>query len=178
MSIVPVYARSGENTDIQPWGSDPLGHGWSSWNSFCPFRHGRWMEPSEAFPQWDHSASSLFSKDAHAMANTHIDWWESADAHIIEADLPGVSKDEVEVLVENGSVLQISGRSRNRATPPGGEFRCRRGERCKVGYLKRIRIPHDANTHQLKAELENGVLTVTIPKFSSSDEVRIVEIQE
>lgn len=185
MAIVPVFRRGEEGTELQTWRNEPEPEGLSLWDSFFgrgslfdPFLFGRLMDNSlDAFPLWDYTPTSLFSKDAQAVANTHVDWWESSDAHIIQADLPGATKDDVEIIVENGRVLQISGRSRMAVPPSGG--RCRRGERSRVGYLRRLRLPSNVDAEQLKAEMENGVLTVTIPKNAQEQpELRIVEIQE
>ncbi|KAH9327347.1 hypothetical protein KI387_007525, partial [Taxus chinensis] len=173
MAIVPVYRRGGHS--LQPWNEEGL----SLLDSlFDPFTFGG-MLTRDPFPLWDYSLSSLFSKDAQAVANTHVDWWESVDAHILQVDLPGVTKEEVEIVVENGRVLQVSGRRRKKAEAE--EMMWRIGERSRVGYLRRLRLPANADVHQLKAELENGVLTITIPKLSSSSpshQVRIVEIEE
>eukprot|EP01018_Ginkgo_biloba_P021113 Gb_25774 [translate_table: standard] len=178
MAIVPVF-RKGQDTELQTW-REPLDEDFGFLDSFFgrgslfdPLLFGNFMDP---FPLWDYNPSSLYAKDAQAAANTHVDWWESSDAHIIQADLPGVTKEDVEILVENGRVLQISGRSKKGQAFSGT---CRRGERSKVGYLRRLKLPSNADAAQLKAEVENGVLTVTIPKkLGASDDLRIVEIQE
>uniref|UniRef100_A0A0D6R0A5 SHSP domain-containing protein n=1 Tax=Araucaria cunninghamii TaxID=56994 RepID=A0A0D6R0A5_ARACU len=189
MAIVPVFRRGGEgDMDIVPWNADPLEEGGSLVDSFFrrgslfdPFVFGsRFLDPFEAFPLWDYTPSSLYAKDAEAVAHTYVDWWESADAHIIQVDLPGATKDGVEVLVENGRVLQISGRSK-RVEPPGGGRR-RRGERSRAGYFRRLSLPANVDAQQLKAEMDNGVLTITIPKLSASTEesaeYRVVEVED
>lgn len=167
MAIVPVFRRGSEGQDIAEWNN----HASSLWDSFFPrgtlFDPLALMDSFEPFPLWNYTPSSLFSKDAEAVRKTHVDWWESSDAHIIQANLPGVTKEDVEVLVENGRVLQIRGRSRNYS---------------RAGYLSRLCLPENVDPQQLTAELQDGVLTVTIPKLSSaspaSEEVRVVEIEE
>ncbi|GFY94195.1 HSP20-like chaperones superfamily protein [Actinidia rufa] len=46
-------------------------------------------------------------RETAAIANVRIDWKETPEAHINQADLPGLSKEEVKV--EDGRILQISG---------------------------------------------------------------------
>ncbi|VVA33352.1 PREDICTED: 17 [Prunus dulcis] len=47
--------------------------------------------------------------ETSAVANAHVDWRETDNAHIFVADLPGVKKEDVKVHVEDGNMLQISG---------------------------------------------------------------------
>ena len=104
------------------------------------------------------SASSSDSETA-AFANARIDWKETPEAHVFKADLPGVKKEEVKVEVEDGNVLVIS------------------GERSSGKFLRRFRLPENAKTDQVNAGLENGVLTVTVPKAEvKKPEVKTIEI--
>nr|KAJ0221275.1 hypothetical protein LSAT_V11C200050710 [Lactuca sativa] len=48
------------------------------------------------------------SHETEAIANARIDRKEMPGAHIFKADLPGLKKEEVEVEVEEGRLLQIS----------------------------------------------------------------------
>ena len=65
-------------------------------NIFDPFSLDIW-DPSD------------LGKETSAFVNTRIDWKETPEAHVFKADLPGLKKEEVEVEVEEGKVLQISG---------------------------------------------------------------------
>ncbi|URD96846.1 Hsp20/alpha crystallin family [Musa troglodytarum] len=83
----------------------------------------------------------------------HMDWKETPDAHVFITDLPGVRKEEVNVEVEEEKVLKISGRRVKH-----------RVERSTHKFFRTVRLPHDTITDGMKAKLENGVLTVTVPK--------------
>ncbi|KAG8058013.1 hypothetical protein GUJ93_ZPchr0002g24131 [Zizania palustris] len=91
-----------------------------------------------------------------------MDWKETPTAHVFMADLPGVRRDEVRVEVEEEKVLKISGQ-RARAAEDKGD-RWHRVERSSERFVRTVRLPPNANTDGVQAALENGVLTITIPK--------------
>ncbi|MFS8012887.1 putative small heat shock protein HSP20 [Helianthus anomalus] len=102
------------------------------------------------------------SRETTAIANTRIDWKETPEAHVFKADLPGLKKEEVKVEVEEGRVLQISG-ERSRENEEKND-KWHRVERSSGKFLRRFRLPENAKMDQVKAAMENGVLTVTVPK--------------
>ena len=114
-------------------------------------------------------------RDTAAFANARIDWKETPEAHVFKADLPGVKKEEVKVEVEDGNVLVISGeRSREKEDK---NDKWHRVERSSGKFLRRFRLPGNAKTEEVKAGLENGVLTVTVPKAEvKKPEVKAIEI--
>uniref|UniRef100_A0A0D9Z548 Uncharacterized protein n=1 Tax=Oryza glumipatula TaxID=40148 RepID=A0A0D9Z548_9ORYZ len=118
-------------------------------NVFDPFSLDLW-DPFDGFP-FGSGSGSLFPRansDAAASAGARIDWKETPEAHVFKADVPGLKKEEVKVEVEDGNVLQIS------------------GERIKEQEEKtdKFRLPENTKPEQIKASMENGVLTVTVPK--------------
>ena len=64
--------------------------------------------------------------------------------------------------LEEGRVLQISGeRSREKEEK---NDKWHRVERSSGKFLRRFRLPENAKVDEVKAAMENGVLTVTVPK--------------
>ncbi|XP_057859987.1 17.8 kDa class I heat shock protein [Cryptomeria japonica] len=124
-------------------------------NVFDPFSLDVW-DPVGAFN------SSEFARDAAAVANTQIDWKETADAHIFKADLPGLKKEEVKIEMEDGRILQISGERSKEEEKKNEKYH--RVERSRGKFLRRFRLPENAKVEEVKAAMENGVLTVTVPK--------------
>ncbi|KAI3879375.1 hypothetical protein MKX03_009350 [Papaver bracteatum] len=137
-------------------------------NVFDPFSLDIW-DPFQGFPFSDSSSSALsfparseISKETSQLANTRIDWKEIPEAHIFRADLPGIKREEVKVEVEEGRVLQISGeRSREKEEK---NDKWHRVERSSGKFLRRFRLPENAKVDEVKASMENGVLTVNVPK--------------
>ena len=91
-----------------------------------------------------------------------LDLYETNAAFILEADLPGVKKQEVSVAVEKGDLVLQGQRSFERVTT-AENFHCR--ERRAGHFVRRLRLPASVNQGQIRAEFRNGVLRVTLPKL-------------
>jgi HSP20 family protein len=136
-------------------------------NVFDPFSLDLW-DPFEGFPFGSGTSRSLvpsfprISSETAAFAGARIDWKETPEAHVFKADVPGLKKEEVKVEVEDGNVLQISG-ERSKEHEEKND-RWHRVERSSGKFLRRFRQTENAQTEQIKASMENGVLTVTVPK--------------
>ncbi|KAJ1277691.1 hypothetical protein BS78_04G023000 [Paspalum vaginatum] len=98
----------------------------------------------------------------HQFATASMDWKETPTAHVFMADLPGVRRDEVKVEVEEEKVLKISGQRQRAAEDKGNRWH--RVERSSERFLRTVRLPPNANTDNAVVSLENGVLTITVPK--------------
>ncbi|CAL2263847.1 unnamed protein product [Prunus armeniaca] len=144
---------------------------------FDPFSLDVW-EPFKdvLFP----SSSSLstfpeFSRENSAFLNTRIDWKETPEAHLFKADLPGLKKEEVKVEVEDDRVLQISGERNVEKEDKNDKWH--RVERSSGKFLRRFQLPENARVDEIKAAMENGVLSVTVPKAEvKKADVKAIEI--
>jgi len=140
------------------------------------------FDPVSAFDVWDPlkdfpftSPNSLISRENSAFVNTRMDWKETPEAHVFEADLPGLKKEEVKVEIEDDRVLQISGERNVEKEDKNDTWH--RVERSCGKFLRRFRLPENAKMDQVKASMENGVLTVTVPKEEvKKPEVKAIEI--
>lgn len=114
-------------------------------------------------------------RETSAIANTRIDWKETPEAHVLKADLPGLKKEEVKVEVEEGRVLQISGERVREKEEKNDKWH--RVERSSGNFVRRFRLPENAKMDQVRASMENGVLTVVVPKEEEKKpEVKAIEI--
>ncbi|GER34951.1 18.2 kDa class I heat shock protein [Striga asiatica] len=132
-------------------------------NIFDPFSLDLW-DPLEGFTfPTAASSSSTTGRETSALAHTRVDWKETADAHVFKADLPGLKKEEVRVEVEEGGrVLAISGERTKEQEERADTWH--RLERSTGKFLRRFRLPENARMDQVRATMENGVLTVVVPK--------------
>nr|ACG36285.1 16.9 kDa class I heat shock protein 1 [Zea mays] len=120
-------------------------------------------------------SSSSSGSETAAFASARIDWKETPEAHVFKADLPGVKKEEVKVEVEDGNVLLISGQRSREKEDKGDKWH--RVERSSGQFVRRFRLPENAKTEEVRAALENGVLTVTVPKAEvKKPEVKSIQI--
>jgi HSP20 family protein len=88
-----------------------------------------------------------------------VDIEETEDAWIVEAELPGVRPEDVNVELR-GSELSISGEIKERER----EGILRRRTRKTGEFDYHITLPGEATAENIEAKLDNGVLTVRIPK--------------
>ena len=84
---------------------------------------------------------------------------ETKDAYLVEAEMPGVTKDGLEVSVENGE-LTIVGRRATAAPQGRAVYRESRG----FDYRRTFEIDPSIDVARISAKLDQGVLLLTLPK--------------
>ncbi|KAM3229787.1 hypothetical protein ACQJBY_060545 [Aegilops geniculata] len=95
-------------------------------------------------------------------------------------DMPGLSREEVKVMVE-GDALVIRGEHKKEAGEGQGEA-AEGGdgwwkERSVSSYDMRLALPDECDKSQVRAELKNGVLLVSVPKRETERKVIDVQVQ-
>ncbi|XP_021278650.1 class I heat shock protein-like [Herrania umbratica] len=84
-------------------------------------------------------------------------------------------KEEVKVEIEDDRLLQIRGERIVEKEDKNDTWH--RVERSRGKFMRRFRLPEDVKMDQVKASMENGVLTVTVPKEElKKHEVKTIEI--
>ncbi|WVZ24881.1 hypothetical protein V8G54_003425 [Vigna mungo] len=145
-------------------------------NVFDPFSMDVW-DPFKDFPFNNSLSASFpeFSRQNSAFVSTRVDWKETPEAHVFKAEIPGLKKEEVKVEIEDDRVLQISGERNVEKEDKNDTWH--RVERSSGKFLRRFRLPENAKVDQVKASMEDGVLTVTVPKEEvKKAEVKSIEI--
>jgi len=94
---------------------------------------------------------------------------ETSDGYVLEAEMPGVDKNGLQVTVENGELV-ILGR-RTAYESPGTLLY---GETRPVDYRRVFEIDHSIDSARITAKVENGVLTLTLPKAEAVKPRKIV----
>jgi len=90
-----------------------------------------------------------------------LDVTTDADSVTIEAALPGIRPDEVDITVENGTVT-ISGKTAQERSAEEGSYvlqEIRRGN-----FSRTVTLPSGLEPDKAKATFENGILRLEIPK--------------
>ena len=101
------------------------------------------------------------------------DFSETDDAYIINAELPGVRRNQVNVQVQDHE-LAITGEIREN----GDGSRRHRSSRRMGRFEYRTYLPGDIKPDQVSAKLHDGILTVTIPKSEAAKPRQIQVIEE
>lgn len=90
-----------------------------------------------------------------------VDIYETGDALVVEAELPGADAKDIDVSVEDG-VLTIKGERRQEKELKEENYY--RVERAYGMFQRAIRLPADVDAGKVSAGLDGGVLRVTVPK--------------
>ena len=90
-----------------------------------------------------------------------LDLSETTEGYLVEAALPGVKPEDVEVTVEN-NVLTIKGETRQEVDDKQRNFH--RVERRFGTFQRTIGLPTTVKADAIQASLTNGVLRLEIPK--------------
>jgi HSP20 family protein len=103
-----------------------------------------------------------------------VDIYET-DKHdlVLRAELPGMSREDVEVTVENGTIV-IKGEKKFDAEVKEEHYR--RIERTYGTFHRSFTLPNTVDASRVAAEYKNGVLTVTLP-FKEEARPRTVNVQ-
>ena len=91
-----------------------------------------------------------------------VDIREDGDTLVVEAELPGFTKDQVDITLEN-QTLTIAAERRAEAKDEGkGGYLL--NERRYTRFLRSFTLPPTVDEKSVQARMENGVLTVTLNK--------------
>ena len=108
-------------------------------------------------------------------SQTSIDLADEGDEFVVTADVPGYESGDLELRL-TGETLAISG-NRERTQETGGEEENYiRRERKTQSFSRQIRLPEPVDADGIRASVNNGVLTVRLPKIEPSEESRSIEI--
>ncbi|KAJ0100131.1 hypothetical protein Patl1_21206 [Pistacia atlantica] len=120
---------------------------------FFPFR--RFFLSPPVFREWSGSSALM-------------DWLESPNAHIFKINVPGLSRENIKVQIEDGNVMRITGDG-SKEEQNGKDTVWHVAERGtgKGEFSREIELPENVKLDQIKAHVENGVLTVVVPKDAS-----------
>ena len=91
-----------------------------------------------------------------------VDVRENADAYIVQAELPGLTRDEISVEIE-GHEVTIAAEVKRAAEPREGE-KWLKSERFYGKTGRRFALPQELDEAKAVAKLADGVLELTLPK--------------
>ena len=89
-----------------------------------------------------------------------IEIFERGNQIVLRADLPGLTRDDVDVEIDNGGI-SIEGERKNENEEKGEGYY--RSERSYGKFYRRIPMPEGVKAEDAKATFKNGVLEITMP---------------
>jgi HSP20 family protein len=133
-----------------------------------------------AFTRWDplRDLLALHEQLGHLVGTDAPGWtppvdlYETPSEFVLTAELPGLTRDQIEIHAEDTRVV-IRGA---RAAGPDREISCEQYHRVERGhghFSRAFSLPESIDVDAIVAELKDGILTVTIPKSAGAGARRI-----
>ena len=106
---------------------------------------------------------SDYGRRPHDGAAPSIDIRETDDALTLEAELPGIKPDDIDVTID-GRTLAIRAKTSEEKEREDETGRYLVRERRATNFFRVIMLPLDVDTESVQSTFENGELKVTLPK--------------
>ncbi len=163
---VPVKKEAGVPTDPmmrRPFLSlrDEIDRVFDEFMSWSPFRASAWERP--------------LARLGMRGGDLSADVIEKGDRYEIDVDVPGMSKDNIEIALANGG-LRVRCQAVEEKEESGKEYYSR--ERYHETCSRDFEIPAGVDVDKIAADLENGVLKIVLPKTAEAQkQPRKIEIR-
>lgn len=112
-----------------------------------------------------------FRSDEMEVRGPVVDVFEEKDDIVIKAELPGITKDNIEVNLTD-HMLTIKGEKKKEEEIKEENYY--RAERAYGSFVRTLELPKDVHSDKIKASFKNGILEVRLPK---TEEAKTKEIK-
>jgi len=103
-----------------------------------------------------------------------VDIKDEDDKLVVATDLPGINKEDVEINLKE-DMLEISANSgKEQEKEEEGYIR---KERSYTSFYRAVRLPTSVKEEGSSAKMENGVLTITLPKMKLGEPTKKIQIE-
>lgn len=129
-------------------------------------------EPLGLMSQLQREMERAFAEGSTATAEwaPAVDIREEADKFVIQADLPGVKPEEIDINMQDG-ILTIKGEKKSETKTEKEGYK--RVERTQGSFYRRFSLPDTANAEAISAKSRHGVLELVIPKREAEQPKKI-----
>lgn len=120
-----------------------------------------WGDPFEALNRIGRWFDETGQSPLGPVPGCEVDVREDEDHYFFVAELPGLTRDDVEVTLEDG-VLTISGEKKDDRKEEKNGYHLR--ERRYGKFTRSFRLPAEVDHEKVGAHLKDGLLTITLDK--------------
>ena len=128
--------------------------------------------------QFEDAARTWESTDLPALGtgfeSMAIDIADHDDEFVLTVDVPGFTKDEIDVRVAD-QALRID--AEHTETAEEGDEEYLRKERREKSLHRMVRLPEMVDEEAIRATVKNGVLTIHVPKAEPMEEAKQIDIE-
>lgn len=128
------------------------------------------MTPLDFFEDF---SRNLFNDFKSNLIKTDIH--ETDNEYIVEAELPGIPKENIQITYEDG-VLTISGQQQTDTVDEDKKGKLIRSER-SLTSVRRQYLLENVKEDEIKASYSDGILKVTLPKDSNKEIKKSIPIE-
>lgn len=100
-------------------------------------------------------------RDTELFDSPSVDLYQTENEIVVKASLPGMKAEDIQISVA-GDVLTLRGETSSEEEVKEASYHIR--ERRSGSFARSIPLPAAVQSEKAKAEFENGVLTLTLPK--------------
>jgi HSP20 family protein len=111
--------------------------------------------------RWDPFRDLDYSLEAQGAFTPSFDIQETPEAYVFEADLPGIAQEDLDLNLA-GNRLTVTGRRESATRKEGRSYFM--NERSFGTFSRSFNLPDGVDGSRVKADLKQGVLTLTLPK--------------
>lgn len=115
------------------------------------------------FTDYDRSYGGEYGWNA-ADGTPRTNFYDNGDCFEIKAEVPGMAKDDINIKMQ-GNYLELSG-TRKSDAPEG--YKAHRVERVTPSFTRSFTLPSDVNVEKVEASLNDGILSLTLPKAEAA----------
>ncbi|MFB9557145.1 Hsp20/alpha crystallin family protein [Streptomyces roseoviridis] len=123
--------------------------------------------PAEPHPSDWATAGYPVLDEISAADGVHVEERLADGRYVLQAELPGIDAEDIEVTITQGRLILRAGRSDESTRPGRAEFR--------YGYF--TPLPPGVMSDEATAAYEQGVLTITMPVLEVKDGLRAVSVR-
>jgi HSP20 family protein len=135
---------------------------------WTPFNNPMWgqlqqlhNEVNRLVERWGEGSRHVFGTVEYPPVNL----WEDDDVFVLEAELPGLDLKDLEMYVTGHDQLTLKGERKVPKPEKGVQHRQERGF---GSFARTITLPMDVDATKVEARLDNGVLSVRLPKSEAA----------